>query len=581
MIRLWMKLSALCLLILSYSFAGQWYPIQIHRHTTMSDGGETPVQAAATTRAKLGPLRSDGKCGMIVTDHFDGVARNFGSYIPEIKATCVPGQFVAIPGLELGSKWHPEANTVSSSHLLALGRLPDNFSRLVSCYEQKISDIGLPLTEKFDVQQLLINEVLALGMLPVAAHPSQMLFGGNIIRSDNRFNMKSGYSGLRGVGVFNTLGPGQDEEVVQFYLRLVASGQSMIVISDSDSHRTTTSAIPELALDSLSRITWVYADDLTEEEILRGIASGQTYAAQLGANFRRFRSIGGQNPEAKTIGVDVPIIQASAIVKADNVELIIYRNGQEVARQKKNSNPSRQAMHSLTRPEAEGITSQSRGDGYLGWIDSDRQETVRSYVIRVMGTVGGVRRTLLITSPIYLKPRPAGLTRQFFDAVKSGNTASAIRMLSTDPSLANERDLRPVPESEAGKYHSSQPLALSIAIALGRNDIVKLLLQNGASPDDYLGVGEPGPLMVAAYAGNKEACQLLIQYGGDVNICTDGNTPLVWAIDGRHSELAKWLIEHGADINHPGDSDLTPLVLARKANLPEIVNLLRAKGAKE
>lgn len=555
-------------------WAGQWYPGIIHAHSILSDGEKTPVQLAAMIQSELKRYRKDGKGFMILTDHYDMVSKNgaeaFFVYPTAVRNTSVADRFVAIPGFELGSKWHPEANTEASAHILAIGRLPEDFAAFDSCYDRN-PGLGTPLIERFDYQQGVIDQILALGMLPVAAHPSQLVIGGtSTIRADHRFNMHANYNGLRGVEMFNVLGPGQVEESFQFYLRLLSEGFSLFVTSGCDYHGAV-GGIPELALGALERITWVYADSLTEDGIIQAITEGKTYAARGGA--RLDPSYTSQYPRSQVINVDQLFVKVVVRLRAEHVQIIIYRDGREVFCQEQTKNPSSEESYSL------GDLDSTIG---RGWLDpNDSASGVRTYVIKVIATKNGIEQTVLVTSPICLRLRPKGQSAAFFDAIKAGDAAKVAGLLREDPSLANERDRRWILDSEAMRYHNYEPLALSMACALNSPEVVRALLDAGALPDKCLEVGEPGPFMNVACTGNIPIAQLLFQYGARINICTDGNTPLVWAIVSKQAALSKWLIEHGADINHPGDSGRTPLKIARQAGLQEIVSMLVARGAKE
>jgi len=194
-----------------------------------------------------------------------------------------------------------------------------------------------------------------------------------------------------------------------------------------------------------------------------------------------------------------------------------------------------------------------------------------------MATTALGEHTLLITSPITLRLRPAGQTATFFDAIKAGNTTAVQSALTADRSFANARDLRdyhlPV--------HSAKPLALSVACAQGNAETIRLLLESGADPEGHLTAGESGPLMEIAFGGDIQKATLLLDHGADINIRTNGNTPLVWAISKGHTDLVKLLIERGADVNSPDENRRYPLTTARKNGLAEIVNILVAHGAKE
>ena len=82
-----------------------------------------------------------------------------------------------------------------------------------------------------------------------------------------------------------------------------------------------------------------------------------------------------------------------------------------------------------------------------------------------------------------------------------------------------------------------------------------------------------------------EACKILIKDGGaDISINEGkkgkGNTALHFAIMKGNVDLSKYLIRSGVDIQHYNDDNMTPLHLAVKYNLPEIVVIIIDKYPK-
>jgi ankyrin repeat protein len=84
-----------------------------------------------------------------------------------------------------------------------------------------------------------------------------------------------------------------------------------------------------------------------------------------------------------------------------------------------------------------------------------------------------------------------------------------------------------------------------------------------------------------------EACKILIEEGRANIYINDGkkekgkrkgNTALNFAIMKGNVDLSKYLIRKGADIEHYNDDDMTPLHLAVKYNLPEIVVIIINKN---
>ncbi len=90
-------------------------------------------------------------------------------------------------------------------------------------------------------------------------------------------------------------------------------------------------------------------------------------------------------------------------------------------------------------------------------------------------------------------------------------------------------------------------------------DILKLLIDHGADtniPPSHSNY-HATLLHVAANEGGREACQVLIDHGLDINATDEaGNTPLHLATHNLHGETVNLLLEHGADIrpNHRGET---------------------------
>ncbi len=90
-------------------------------------------------------------------------------------------------------------------------------------------------------------------------------------------------------------------------------------------------------------------------------------------------------------------------------------------------------------------------------------------------------------------------------------------------------------------------------------------------------------LMAAAEKGSLEAARLLLERSAKTNIVNgDWYSPLTGAISGQHLEVARLLLQHGADINwnanDPKRVNATPLVLACR-ELPQFVPELLERGA--
>ena len=79
---------------------------------------------------------------------------------------------------------------------------------------------------------------------------------------------------------------------------------------------------------------------------------------------------------------------------------------------------------------------------------------------------------------------------------------------------------------------------------------VEQLLKEGAKPDKYLGEYGRTALYRAAQNGHNDIAKILIEAGADVNKQDkDWETALYRAAVNGHNDIAKILIEAGADVN--------------------------------
>ena len=118
-------------------------------------------------------------------------------------------------------------------------------------------------------------------------------------------------------------------------------------------------------------------------------------------------------------------------------------------------------------------------------------------------------------------------------------------------------------------------------IADGRTDLVFQYLSEGhpATAPDRAGT----PLIVwCAYYGDVSAIRFLLREGESLTTLGE-NLDLGGAAFHGHWQLCQFLIEHGADVNHAGDTGETPLHAALcKANRPAydlVLKVLLANGA--
>ncbi len=111
---------------------------------------------------------------------------------------------------------------------------------------------------------------------------------------------------------------------------------------------------------------------------------------------------------------------------------------------------------------------------------------------------------------------------------------------------------------------------LNIACENSNIEIIKLLINNGASIDDYTKL-----LLIAIDSNDKEMVESFIENGADVDgDISATNTPLLEAIEKENKEIVELLIKNGANINQGNSYDDRPLLTATLKGNKEIVELL-------
>ena len=136
-----------------------------------------------------------------------------------------------------------------------------------------------------------------------------------------------------------------------------------------------------------------------------------------------------------------------------------------------------------------------------------------------------------------------------------------------------------VDEPNVGKW-SATPLYWSLSDC--KYEAAELLLKKGANANSAESFGlAPLHLAVCCKDADLSFIEHLIQKGADVNFknTSDGWRSLHYAISCGSDDMARLLIEQGADVNAIADDGTTPLILAAKNDSVFIAKLLLEKGA--
>ena len=186
------------------------------------------------------------------------------------------------------------------------------------------------------------------------------------------------------------------------------------------------------------------------------------------------------------------------------------------------------------------------------------------------------------------------MSDRLFQAIAAGDEDAVRELIDARPELAGERNEDGLSPALYALYHgkadlveplldANPPLDVFDAAAVGRTRGLEELLDGEPglarawSPDGFTA------LHLAAFFGQSEATQALLGRGADVGaIARNANlqvAPLHSAAAGKHAEIVKLLLEHGADPNARQDGGFTPLHSAAQNDDRESTKALLEAGA--
>ena len=117
--------------------------------------------------------------------------------------------------------------------------------------------------------------------------------------------------------------------------------------------------------------------------------------------------------------------------------------------------------------------------------------------------------------------------------------------------------------------------ALHFAIGSTAN-VVKLLLENGATVDAKNHSGETPLHLTAFFFDLENIAKILLDHGAAINAITyEGNTPLHYAIKYENEPMVALLLENGASLHTKNHDGKTAIRLAKKAKNHTIRALLK------
>ena len=185
------------------------------------------------------------------------------------------------------------------------------------------------------------------------------------------------------------------------------------------------------------------------------------------------------------------------------------------------------------------------------------------------------------------------MSKEFFDAIRAGDTAKVSAMLEADPVLLSVKDENGLGAFAVAKYSRGNEIAIMLlekgveldvfeaCMAGAEERVVELVsrqrdLTKSYSPDGWT------PLHLAGFFNHPGLTEALVTYGAEVNARSRNalaNAPIHAAAAGRSRESVRILLEHGADASARQHGGWTALHAASQTGDVELVRLLIASGA--
>lgn len=183
---------------------------------------------------------------------------------------------------------------------------------------------------------------------------------------------------------------------------------------------------------------------------------------------------------------------------------------------------------------------------------------------------------------------------EFFDAVKKGDLTRVREWLAKDRDVVDAKTDKGFSPVTLAAYYGKEDvlkeilgyrptLTLHEAAIVGDLGRVKEFVEkdpgltdDASSPDGF------SPLGLAAHFGHSDVVRYLLEAGADVNFAAaeTGFTALTGAVAGGHGEIVRLLIDAGANVNHRYEElEFSPLLSAAADGDPEIVRMLIDAGA--
>ncbi len=186
------------------------------------------------------------------------------------------------------------------------------------------------------------------------------------------------------------------------------------------------------------------------------------------------------------------------------------------------------------------------------------------------------------------------MTSELFEAIHGGDVERLRELLRLRPELAAARNEEGLSAVLCATYRGADELVAALldanpaldvfdAAAVGRTRGLAELVDAEPSLASAWSADGFTPLHLAAYFGQRDAAELLLDRGAELDVIARSQSlrvaPLHSAAAGGHAEIVKLLVERGAEVDVRQQGGFTPLHSAAQNGDRPSVELLLERGA--
>jgi len=178
--------------------------------------------------------------------------------------------------------------------------------------------------------------------------------------------------------------------------------------------------------------------------------------------------------------------------------------------------------------------------------------------------------------------------------IESGNASAIDNLLHTNPTLCQQKTSHDISPLLLACYYNkhqivkiilqhTQEINIHEAAAAGLTEVVSEVLEEDPNLLNHFSEHGFTPLGMATHFGNTDIVRYLLLKGADVNLPSQNGYnvyPLHAAVSNNFEEIAKMLVEAGAEVNVLQSSRTTPLHTAAQNGNIELLILLLENGAR-